>query len=147
MKIYLVKNANKTAGVELHHTDDNGTVVTVQDVRISKDGIAYELPANPSNRRFVNIKNFLAMEVDSMELEHKEPRKLATNWQNYLTNEEIATIKAIEDAAKARMEAALNEKAATEKADLEAKKKAAAERKEAQIAKLEAQLAKLQGKN
>lgn len=147
MKIYLIKNAAKTAGVELHHTDNSGNVIAVQDVKITKDGICYELPANPSQRKWVNIKKFLAMNVDSMELEYKAPRKLATNWQSYLTDEEIATIKAIEDAAKARMEKALEEKAATEKADLEAKKKAAAEKKEAQIAKLEAQIAKLQGKN
>lgn len=147
MKIYLTKNANKTAGVELHHTDDSGNVVAVQDVKITKDSICYELPANPSQRKWVNIKKFLAMNVDSMELEYKAPRKLATNWQSYLTDEEIATIKAIEDAAKARMEKALEEKATAEQADKEAKRKAAAERKEAQVAKLEAQLAKLKGNN
>lgn len=114
MKTMLAK-ANTTSGVELRVYDDEGKLSqTIGGVRISKDKIAYELPINPSNRKFVNIKNFLALNVDELELAYKESRTYGPRTEmterkpleDYLEGEDRETYLAlVEKAKKAREEA------------------------------------------
>lgn len=125
MKTILTKNSSKTAGVELRVFDDNNNLIEVKDVRISKDGIAYELPTNPSNRKFVNIVNFLKLDVDEMELEYKAPRNTQTStksWMDYLTEDEKALLAQIKHDAETRMIEAQTKAINDEIAKLEALK-------------------------
>lgn len=75
MKTLLAK-ISQHPGAELRLIDDDGTS-TVVPVTITKDGICYELPTNPSNRKWVNIKRFQTMEGEAMELEYKASRTVS----------------------------------------------------------------------
>lgn len=56
MKTYLTRNANYPNGVCLTIESDNG--IETLGVEISKDGLAYKLPENPSGRVWVTLRKF-----------------------------------------------------------------------------------------
>lgn len=56
MKTYLTRNANYPNGVCLTIESDNG--IETLGVEISKDGLAYKLPENPSGRVWVTLAKF-----------------------------------------------------------------------------------------
>ena len=56
MKTYLTKNANYPNGVCLTIESDNG--IEMLEVQISKDGLAYKLPENPTGRIWVTLAKF-----------------------------------------------------------------------------------------
>lgn len=56
MKTYLTKNADYPNGVCLTIESDNG--IETLAVEISKDGLAYKLPENPTGRVWVTLRKF-----------------------------------------------------------------------------------------
>lgn len=112
MKVYIRQNATTKTGYEVVTIDDNG-VETCQAIdNITHDGISLILPENPSNRKFWAIKR---LGEEPIELTYKasktfgprtnsgEPRK---KLEDYMTDEEKATIADILAKAKARREEA-----------------------------------------
>jgi hypothetical protein len=56
MKTYVTKNANYPNGVCLTIESDNG--IEMLGVEISKDGLSYKLPENPSGRVWLTVAKF-----------------------------------------------------------------------------------------
>lgn len=56
MKTYLTKNENYPNGVCLTIESDNG--IETLGVEISKDGLSYKLPENPTGRVWVTLRKF-----------------------------------------------------------------------------------------
>lgn len=119
MLVYLVKDAKAHAGVRLSVCNDDGFEEQSLGVTITKDGICYELPTNPSNRKWVNIKKM--DDKDKLELTYKESRTPTTQTarkglEEYLEGEDKETYLALVAKAKANREAANKP---TPKTDLE----------------------------
>ena len=79
----------------------------MMEVTITKDGICYELPMNPSNRKWVNIKRFVDSGVTELVLEYKAPRTINVSGprksdKDYMTDEERQIIAEIMEKCKER---------------------------------------------
>lgn len=119
MKVYLVKDSKAVTGVRLSVRNDKGVEEQSFDVTITKDGVCYELPTNPSNRKWVNIKKMDGK--DELELTYKESRTVSQQaprkgLEEYLEGKDKETYLALVAKAKANREAANKP---TPKTDLE----------------------------
>ena len=110
MKVFIRKNLSTPTGAELALIDENGTENVLPITSITKDGISFILPDNPSNRKYWAISKLSDVPT---ELTYKESKTLGPRTESgprkkledYMTDEEKATIAAIIEKAKERREA------------------------------------------
>lgn len=110
MKVFIRKNLSTPTGAELVLIDENGTENILPIVEFVDDGKTYKLPTNPSNRKYWAVSKLTDVPT---ELTYKESKTLGPRTESkprkkledYLTDDEKATIAAIMEKAKERREA------------------------------------------
>ena len=128
MSTIITTSTTSTTGFELHIKDELGNVTSVLPIVDTADeGKTLVLPENPSNRKYFNIEK-VNRAGGSIELTYKATKTLTTgprkSLEDYMTEEEKATIAQIEANAKARRDA---EKEANKKPAKKSNKVLAAE--------------------
>ena len=111
MKTYITTNPSTPTGYEVQVVHEDGHIDATPIVELVDDGRTLKLPANPSNRKYYNLKKVMSSE-GPVELTYKETRTLGNTstptttkaptkgWVEYLTDEE----KVIYDELKAKAE-------------------------------------------
>ena len=106
MTTYITTSTTSTTGFELIVKDESGKVTTTMPIVDTADeGKTLVLPENPSNRKYFNIEK-VNKAGGTIELTYKATKTLTTgprkSLEDYMTEEEKATIAQIEANAKAR---------------------------------------------
>lgn len=109
MSTIITTSTTSTTGFELIVKDENGKVTTTMPIDdIVDNGKTLVLPENPSNRKYFNIEK-VKKAGGTVELTYKPTKTLTTgprkSLEDYMTEEEKATIAKIEADAKARRDA------------------------------------------
>lgn len=115
MKTIITTNSKAATGYAIEVHDDDGTIdVTLIEKTYPNEPYTLVLPQNPSNRKYFNSKKVDAA-GGSIELTYKESKVLGPRTESseprkkledYMTDEEKATVQAIMEAARKRREEA-----------------------------------------